>query len=75
MLMLLREKIPTLAWEPEVIHNAIYEISEKTKLPITIAFQAIYESILGKTKGPRAGYFLSNLDKQFVLQRLTEAVK
>jgi lysyl-tRNA synthetase class 1 len=75
ILMQLKEKLPTLPWEPEAIHNAIYEVSETTKLPITIAFQAIYESILGKTKGPRAGYFLSNLEKQFVIQRLTEAVK
>jgi lysyl-tRNA synthetase class I len=31
--------------------------------------------ILGKDKGPRAGYFLSNLDKDFVLKRFKEAVK
>jgi lysyl-tRNA synthetase class 1 len=75
VMTLLKDKLATLSWEPEAIHNAIYEASETTQLPITSAFQAIYECILGKTKGPRAGYFLSNLEKQFVLQRLTEAVK
>ena len=75
ILTFFKEKIPLLSWEPEAIHNAIYEISEETKIPIKTAFQAIYEIILGNQQGPRAGYFLSNLDKQFVLQRVTEAVK
>lgn len=75
ILTMFKEKIPTIPWEPEAIHNTIYEISEGTKIPIKTAFQAIYESILGKPQGPRAGYFLSNLDKHFVHDRLTEAVK
>ena len=45
------------------------------KIPIKIAFQAIYQIILGQEKGPRAGYFLSNLDKDFVLKRVKEAIK
>jgi lysyl-tRNA synthetase, class I len=75
VLTLFKEKIPTLAWEPEAIHNAIYEISESTKIPIKTAFQALYQVILGQEKGPRAGFFLSNLQKDFVLERMTEAVK
>ena len=75
VLSLFKEKIPDISWEPEAIHNAIYEISEGTKIPINTAFQAIYNVILGQEKGPRAGYFLSNLEKEFVLKRVTEAVK
>jgi len=75
ILILLKEKIPDLSWEPETIHNAIYEISEKTKIPIKTAFQAIYLVLLGQEKGPRAGFFLSNIDRQFILGRLTEAIK
>jgi lysyl-tRNA synthetase class 1 len=75
ILTLFKEKIPELSWEPETIHKAIYEISEKTKIPIKTAFSAIYQVILGQEKGPRAGFFLSNLEKQFVLRRVTEAVK
>jgi lysyl-tRNA synthetase class 1 len=71
----LKEKIPDLAWEPEAIHNAIYEISEEKRIPIKTAFSAVYLILLGQDKGPRAGYFLSNLKKEFVLKRLTEAVK
>jgi lysyl-tRNA synthetase class 1 len=75
VLSLLKEKIPSLPWDPETIHNSIYEVSEVTKIPIKTAFQAIYQILLGQEKGPRAGFFLSTLDKQFVLDRVTEAVK
>jgi len=70
-----KEKIPDLSWEPEAIHKAIYELSEVTKIPIKTVFSAIYQILLGQDKGPRAGFFLSNLKKQFVLERITEAVK
>lgn len=75
VLSLFREKIPELAWNPENIHNTIYGISEETKIPIKTAFSAIYQIILGQERGPRAGFFLSNLSKEFVLTRVTEAVK
>jgi lysyl-tRNA synthetase class 1 len=71
----LYEKIPNTKWESEDIHNLIYSVSEEKKIQIKIAFQTIYQVILGKEKGPRAGYFLSNLDKDFVLKRFKEAVK
>ena len=71
----LNEKIRNIKWEPEEIHNAIYNISEKENIKIKIAFKTIYQIILGQEKGPRAGYFLSNLDKKFVVERVAEAVK
>ena len=69
------EKISNIKWIGEDIHNAIYTISEKKNLQIKTAFKTIYQILLGQDKGPRAGYFLSNLDKQFVLKRITEAIK
>jgi len=69
------EMFPSIKWEAEHIHNAIYDISEKKKIQIKTAFEAIYQVLLGQDKGPRAGYFLSNLDKDFVLKRFKEAVK
>jgi lysyl-tRNA synthetase class 1 len=62
-------------WNGESIHKTIYEVSEKENIPIKTAFKTIYQAFLGQDKGPRAGYFLSNLDKDFVLKRLKEAVK
>jgi lysyl-tRNA synthetase class 1 len=67
--------IPSLNWTAEAIHNNIYEIAETNKIPINTAFSALYQIILGQKKGPRAGYFLSNLDKSFITQRVKEALK
>jgi len=38
-------------------------------------FGAIYISILGKDSGPKAGWFLSVLPKEFLLKRLKKAIK
>jgi len=62
-------------WEAENIHNVIHETSENENIQMKTAFKIIYQILLGKEKGPRAGYFLSNLDKDFVLNRFEEAVK
>jgi lysyl-tRNA synthetase class 1 len=74
-LMELNETLSSTNWNAEGIHNAIYKVSEERKLHIKTAFKTIYQIILGQEKGPRAGYFLSNLDKDFVLKRIKEAVK
>jgi lysyl-tRNA synthetase class 1 len=71
----LKDTLSSKSWDAEDIHNAIYEASEKEKIPIKTAFTSIYQIILGQEKGPRVGYFLSNLDKDFVLNRVKEAVK
>ncbi len=71
----LYKKLPDIIWEAENIHNDIYVISEKEKIPIKTAFTTIYQIILGQEKGPRAGFFLSNLDKDFVIKRVKEAIK
>ncbi len=68
-------KLPNIKWEAENIHNIIYEISEEEKISIKTSFKTIYQIILGQEKGPRAGFFLSNLDKDFVVKRVKEAVK
>lgn len=67
--------ISDIDWNAEAIHNCIYQISENERFMTKNAFKLIYELILGQSKGPRAGYFLSNLDKSFVLKRFEEAIK
>ena len=69
------ETLSSIPWEAENIHNAIYESCEKQKIPIKMVFAAIYQIILGQEKGPRAGFFLSSLDKEFVIKRVKEAIK
>ena len=74
-LEILHEKFLKISWSPEEIHNAIYEASKEKDIQTKIAFTTLYQIILGQEKGPRAGYFLSNIDKQLILKRITEAVK
>ena len=60
-------------WNAENIHNLIHQISKEHHLSPKQSFTAVYKAILGEKRGPRAGFFLSNLDKTFVIDRFTEA--
>ena len=44
-----------------------------TELHRSKEFKAVYLAFLGKESGPKAGWFLSSLPRDFVLQRLAEA--
>lgn len=57
----------------EEVHTLIYGVKEEAGLGPAQVFQAIYKAILGKTRGPRAGFFLASLDAEFVRRRLQEA--
>jgi lysyl-tRNA synthetase class 1 len=57
----------------EELHNRLHEL--KTEVPIEprSLFTALYQLFLGRTSGPKAGWFLSVLPHDFVLKRLNEA--
>ena len=57
------------------IHDNIYDIAEKTDIKGKQVFEAVYQSLLGIKSGPRAGYFLEALEKDFVVDRFKEASK
>ncbi|HZN02013.1 MAG TPA: lysine--tRNA ligase, partial [Candidatus Polarisedimenticolia bacterium] len=58
----------------EEIHALVYDVAKEAGLEkTTAAFEAIYRAFLGRTRGPRAGWFLAFLDRSFVLARLREA--
>ncbi|UCH88872.1 MAG: lysine--tRNA ligase [Thermoplasmata archaeon] len=62
-------------WESDVLHNTIYSVSADLNIKPRKGFEAIYNTLLGKPQGPRLGYFLSSLDKEFVLKRFSEIIK
>jgi lysyl-tRNA synthetase class 1 len=68
------ESINKIEWTPDEIHTKIYDVSRSLNIEPKKSFSAIYLAILGKEKGPRLGYFLSSLDKHFVMKRFEEAV-
>jgi lysyl-tRNA synthetase class 1 len=57
----------------EQIHQLIYTLKDELGAKPDLLFRAIYSVLLGKTQGPRAGWFLSTLDTPFVKQRFAEA--
>jgi len=55
------------------LHDLVYAVSEESGISANKMFQAIYTSLLGKKSGPRAGYFMASLDREFLLDRLRAA--
>lgn len=54
----------------QIIHDAVYETAVAANLKPAEAFKLIYQLFLSKDSGPKLGFFLSTLDKDFVLGRL-----
>lgn len=54
-------------------HTKLHEIRKEMGIEPNEFFSALYTSFLGKSYGPKAGWFLSVLDKKFVETRLREA--
>ncbi|MBC7114111.1 MAG: lysyl-tRNA synthetase, class [Archaeoglobi archaeon] len=69
----LSERFEEIEWEAERIHREIYSVAEELNIRAPKIFQAIYLSILDKKSGPRAGWFLMSLGRDFVVRRLQEA--
>ncbi len=59
-------------WKGEDLHTKIHEIRQKMDLDPRKAFSAIYLIFIGKDSGPQAGWFLTSLDRNFVIKRLKE---
>jgi len=54
------------------MHQAIYAAKEEADITPGEAFQALYRLILGKDSGPKAGYFLSSLGREWLVKRLRQ---
>ncbi len=54
----------------ETIHKQIHKIKTDNNIPAQDVFQSIYKIFLNKDSGPQAGWFIANLDKKFVLERI-----
>lgn len=63
-----------LEWDAEKIHSTIHETAKKVGISPKKAFGCIYKIFIGKNMGPRAGYFLQSLGKEFVMERIKEAM-
>jgi len=59
-------------WDPESFQKAIYEKSKELNVPSKDAFGALYQALLGKSHGPKAGWLILSLDKDFVRSRFED---
>lgn len=51
-------------------HNAIYGLKDELDLSPKEMFTTLYRALIGKTSGPRAGWFLSILPREWLMKRL-----
>jgi len=63
------EQAPASA-DGEWFHKAIYDFQAELGLQPKEMFQTLYKVLIGKTSGPRAGWFLSILPRDWLLNRL-----
>ena len=64
------EEVP---WEGQAIHDAVHGLGKELGLKARDAFGAVYIALLGRRRGPRLGYFLASMDRDWVLDRLAKA--
>jgi len=64
---------PPDAWSGEALQAAIFSAASDAGLPAGRAFAGLYLAFLGRPSGPRAGWLLAALDRDFVSGRLREA--
>ena len=70
-LRLLSDKIELLETiDGQILHELIHEVKGESSLTPQEFFGAIYTAFLGKDSGPKVGWFLSTLNKDFLLKRL-----
>lgn len=51
-------------------HQAIYDLKDSSGLQPKELFTTLYQSIIGRESGPRAGWFLSILPRDWLIKRL-----
>tara|TARA_B110000438_G_scaffold172521_1_gene164913 strand:+ start:4999 stop:6531 length:1533 start_codon:yes stop_codon:yes gene_type:complete len=64
-------KIESIDWNPESIHDSFYELQESNNTPAKEYFKIMYLITLGKERGPRLGFFLATMEKDFIIERLS----
>ncbi len=61
------------SWKPEDLQVNLFEWAKELKLSSKDAFSAIYIPLLNKSYGPKAGWIILSLDKEFVKKRFLDA--
>jgi len=68
----LADAVEAKALDGQEMHDAIYAAAQGAGVKGGQAFTAIYSVILGQNSGPKAGWFLSELDRDWLVKRLRD---
>ena len=71
-LHILAELLPQIKWEGDALQVCIFNAARRTPIDQPSAFKAIYRVLLDRENGPKAGNFLSFLERDFVVGRCKE---
>jgi lysyl-tRNA synthetase class 1 len=55
------------------IHDLVYAVAKDLGIDSKTFFQAVYLAFIGERQGPKVGWFLASLERDFVKTRLKEA--
>ena len=69
----LAANLERVGWGGEAVQAEIFSVAQELALKAGQAFAALYAAFLGTRSGPRAGWLLAALDRDFVMRRLREA--
>jgi lysyl-tRNA synthetase class 1 len=72
LLVKLAEEMVSKDLEAEEIHNLIYQTGKDLGLKPRESFEPIYLSLIGQSSGPKAGWFIAMLGKDFVIERFKQ---
>lgn len=64
------EKLAGSEFKAQVIHDIIYQTAADVGFKPAEAFGLLYQLFLGQQRGPKLGFFLSSLERDFVIERL-----
>ncbi len=69
---IVRYIVQTEALDGQKLHEYMHELKSKLTIEPKELFSALYLAFLGKESGPKAGWFLSVLPRDFLIERLKE---
>jgi len=72
VMKILSERMPGYE-DGQAIHDGIYNIAREVDMNPKKLFQTISQALLGTKSGPRLGYFLVSMDRDFVVERFRAA--
>lgn len=73
--MLLEYIVNESELDGQKLHTELHELKTKADIEPKELFTALYQAFLGKDSGPKAGWFLSVLPRDFLIERLQVVTK